>query len=181
MRIVAGKYRHRLLLWPDDEKNIRPTKDRIREAIFSSLGDIANLKALDLYAGSGAMGLEALSRGAKHSTFVDNNKIALETIKKNISSLKIASDEAKIMPMEDQKALALFIKDDICFDLIFIDPPYLFDNYENLINQFLNNKLLSKDGMIVIESQKNLSFDSAKWKSIRRYQYGEINVDILWR
>ena len=71
MRIVGGKYRHRLISFPDDANQTRPTKDRVREAIFSALGDISHARVLDLYAGSGAMGLEALSRGASHITFVD--------------------------------------------------------------------------------------------------------------
>lgn len=181
MRIVAGKYRHRLLAWPSDEKNIRPTKDRIREAIFSSLGDISGLKVLDLYAGSGAMGLEALSRGAIHSTFVDYNKIAIETVKMNIASLEITKNQAKVLPIEDKKALSLFIKEGEIFDIIILDPPYHFNNYEVLITTILDNTLLSKNGIIVIESQSKLSFDSTIWDKIRHYEYGEINVDIVWR
>lgn len=181
MRIVAGKYRRRLLLWPSDEKNIRPTKDRIREAIFSSLGDISGLKVLDLYAGSGAMGIEALSRGAIHSTFVDCNQIAIDTVKKNIASLGITQDQAKVLPLEDKSSLSLFIKDDEVFDLIFLDPPYHFDNYYQLTSFILDNKLLSKNGIIVIESQSNLTFDSTIWNKTRHYKYGDINVDIIWR
>ena len=71
MRVIAGIYRHRLLKWPDDVKHIRPTKDRIREAIFGALGDINGYTVLDLYAGSGAMGIEAISRGASKAIFVD--------------------------------------------------------------------------------------------------------------
>ena len=181
MRVVAGKYRHRILLWPNDEKNIRPTKDRIREAIFSSLGDIGGLKVLDLYAGSGAMGIEALSREAAHSTFVDHNQMAIETIKKNITSLGITQDQVKVLPLEDKKALTFFIKDGEVFDLIFLDPPYHFHDYYELISFILDNKLLSKNGMIVIESQSNLTFDSITWKKTRHYKYGDINVDIIWR
>ena len=71
MRVIAGKYRHRLLKWPEDVAHIRPTKDRIREAIFGALGNIDGFVCLDLYAGSGAMGIEALSRGASKSIFVE--------------------------------------------------------------------------------------------------------------
>ncbi len=181
MRIVAGKYRRRLLMWPNDEKNIRPTKDRIREAIFSSLGDISGLRVLDLYAGSGAMGIEALSRGAIHSIFVDCNQIAIDTIKKNISSLGITQNQAIVLPFEDKKALSIFIKEGETFDLIFLDPPYHFNNYYEFISLILDNKLLSKNGMIVIESQSNLVFDSTIWKKTRHYKYGDINVDIIWR
>ena len=97
MRIVGGKYRHRLISFPDDMAHTRPTKDRIREAVFSALGDINGYRVLDLYAGSGAMGIEALSRGAKHATFVDVSALAIKTIKDNITSLKIDPSEYEII------------------------------------------------------------------------------------
>ena len=87
MRIVGGKYRHRLISFPDDMAHTRPTKDRIREAVFSALGDISGYRVLDLYAGSGAMGIEAISRGAKHCYFVDKNNIAINCVKENLNSL----------------------------------------------------------------------------------------------
>ena len=93
MRIVGGKYRHRQIIYPNDMEHTRPTKDRIREAIFSAIGDIDGFDALDLYAGSGAMGLEALSRGAKKCAFVDVSSVAIKTIKDNISNLKINNEE----------------------------------------------------------------------------------------
>ena len=82
MRIVGGKYRHRLINYPNDMEHTRPTKDRVREAIFSALGDISGARTLDLYAGSGAMGLEALSRGASHITFVDISPLAIKDVLK---------------------------------------------------------------------------------------------------
>ena len=85
MRIVGGKYRHRLIVFPDDMEHTRPTKDRIREAIFSAVNNINDYNALDLYAGSGAMGLEALSRGAKFCAFVDVSNLAIKVIKALIS------------------------------------------------------------------------------------------------
>ena len=78
MRVIAGVYRHRLLKYPENRLDIRPTKDRIREAFFSSLGDISGKTFLDLYAGSGSMGIEAISRGASKSYFVDNNLLSLK-------------------------------------------------------------------------------------------------------
>ena len=86
MRVIAGKYRHRILKWPDDAAHIRPTKDRIRESIFGALGNIEGKICLDLYSGSGAMGIEALSRGALKAIFVDINPIALNTTKDNLKS-----------------------------------------------------------------------------------------------
>ena len=81
MRVIAGELRHRKLVYPENNPNIRPTKDRIREAFFSSLGDISEKSFLDLYAGCGAMGIEAISRGVSRAYFVDNNKESLHYIK----------------------------------------------------------------------------------------------------
>lgn len=181
MRIIAGKYRHRLLFWPDDVKNIRPTKDRIREAIFSSLGDLSDLKVLDLYAGSGAMGIEALSRGAKHATFVDNNKMAVETIHQNLQSLDITSDEAAVLSCNDHQAIDTFIQKKESFDVIFLDPPYQQGEYQLIIDLLLSNNLLSTHGIIVIETQRNIEFKNEFYQKRKDYHYGEIMVIILWR
>ena len=128
MRIVGGLYRHRLIDYPNDAEHIRPTKDRIREAIFSAVGDLTNFKGLDLYSGSGAMGIEGLSRGASHMVFVDHNKIAIETTKKNIASLGIKN--AEVLFMEDLVALEKFHQEKRSFDVVFLDPPYKLGKYE---------------------------------------------------
>ena len=109
MRVIAGEYRHRKLLYPENNVNIRPTKDRIREAFFSSLGDIEGKSFLDLYAGCGSMGIEAISRGARYSTFVDMNNESISYVRKNIDSLHI-NDKAEILKMMDEVALAKFKK-----------------------------------------------------------------------
>ena len=121
MRIVGGIYKRRLITYPDDASHIRPTKDRVREAIFSALGDLTDYVGLDLYSGSGAMGIEGLSRGCSFMTFVDINKLAIEVTKKNISSLNIKN--AKVLFMSDESAINEFIKNKKQFDIIFLDPP----------------------------------------------------------
>ena len=177
MRVVGGLYRHRLLEWPDDEINIRPTKDRIREAIFSSLGDLTNKVVLDLYSGSGAMGIEAISRNAKSCTFVDNNKVALSTTKKNIDNLKI--NNAEIISGNDFDVLEGFINKKQ-FDLIILDPPYQKGRYIELLDYIIDKKLISKSGVFVIESQSNLDYEKYNFSKVKRFHYGEINVDILY-
>ena len=118
MRIVGGIYRHRLINYPDDAEHIRPTKDRIREAIFSALGDLSNMKGLDLYSGSGAMGIEALSRGCSFMTFVDMNKVAINTTKGNLQSLGI--NNAEVLFMKDVDAIKMFIDRKEKFDIVFL-------------------------------------------------------------
>ncbi len=179
MRVVGGIYRHRLIEFPDDAKHIRPTKDRIREAIFSALGDLSGYKGLDLYSGSGAMGIEALSRGCSFMTFVDVNKLAIETTKKNISSLKITNVE--ILFQDDMSAIDRFIKERRVFDIVFLDPPYKEGKYEELVDLFLKNDLLSEHGIIVMESDRDIKVDESLFTKVRYYKYGEIKVMILWR
>lgn len=177
VRVVAGKYRHRLLIYPDDAAHIRPTKDRIREAVFSSLGPLYGLKVLDLYSGSGAMAIEALSREAEFAYLVDNSKIAISTINKNIANLGI--NNAKVLFLSDFEALEQFKKEGIKFDLIFLDPPYKEGKYEEVISYLLNNNLLNPNARIVTECDHDLDFYLFTFKKIKTYQYGEIKVNVL--
>lgn len=180
MRIIAGKYKRRLITWPEDVAHIRPTKDRIREALFSALGDLTDKTVLDLYAGSGAMGIEALSRGAKHATFVDNNKIAIKTTKSNLESLGI-KNEANVIFSSDEIAVNDFIKNKIEFDLVIMDPPYEKGRYEEIINKFIENTLFSENAILVTESNRVINIDDTYFKRKKEYHYGEIIVTIFWR
>ena len=180
MRVIAGKYRHRILKWPDDNR-IRPTKDRIREAIFGALGNIEGKYVLDLYSGSGAMGIEALSRGASKSIFVDINPIALDTTKDNLKSLGISSLEGEVLALEDIKAIERLSKEQYEFDLIILDPPYKEGKYADIIYLLKENELISDNGIIVIESDHQIELDTSEYQKVRDYKYGDIRVKILWR
>ena len=181
MRVIAGKYRHRILIWPDDAKHIRPTKDRIREAIFGALGNIEGKVALDLYSGSGAMGIEALSRGASKSVFVDFNQVALDTTKQNLKSLGITTYEATVLALEDIKAIDKLASEQYKFDLIILDPPYKEGKYSDIIYLLKEKELISDNGIIVIESDHQIELDTSEYQKMRDYKYGEIRVKILWR
>ena len=181
MRIVGGKYRHRLILFPDDMAHTRPTKDRIREAIFSALGDIIGAKALDLYAGSGAMGLEALSRGAKHCAFVDISPLAIKTIKANIDNLKINNEEYQLIKDKDVNALELFKNNRQKFSLVFLDPPYEQGQYQQIVELLVNDDLLENNSVIVIEANRDVNLENIEYQKKKEYHYGDINVFIYWR
>ena len=178
MRIVAGKYRHRLIEYPDDALHIRPTKDRIREALFSSLGDISHLTVLDLYAGSGAMGLEALSREAKECVFVDNNKIAIKTIKNNIANLGV--ENYLLLFENDKDALVELENKGYKFDIVILDPPYKSESYIDVIHYLQDRGLLNSGARIVTECNRPLDFSSIKTKNIKEHRYGEIIVNVLY-
>jgi len=181
MRIVGGKYRHRLISFPDDAEHTRPTKDRVREAIFSALGDVNGYRVLDLYAGSGAMGLEALSRGAVHTTFVDISVLAIKAIKDNVASLKIPESEYEIIRNKDVLAIESFKQKDAQFDLVILDPPYEEGKYEEIVNQLFNNNLLSDKAIIVMEANRPITLEKIDYQKNKEYHYGDILVYIYWR
>ena len=178
MRIVGGKYRHRIIIYPDDATHTRPTKDRVREAIFSAIGDISNARVLDLYAGSGAMGIEALSRGASHCTFVDISPIAIKTIKENLNNLKIDNNEYEVIKNKDISAIESFKNK---FDLIILDPPYEEGQYELIVNLLKEKDLLNEHSIIVMEANRSIKLENIDYIKNKEYHYGEINVFIYWR
>ena len=181
MRIVAGKYRHRNIIYPDDATHTRPTKDRVREAIFSAIGDISDARTLDLYAGSGAMGIEALSRGASHVTFVDISPIAIKTIKANLDSLKVSSNEYEIIKDKDTNALELLKQKGNKFNLIILDPPYEEGQYELIIERMKELDLISENAILVLEANRLVKLENIEYSRNKEYHYGEIMVFIYWR
>ena len=119
MRVIAGEFRGRPLKAPTG-RDTRPTADRVREALFSILGDVAGLRVLDLFAGSGALGIEALSRGAASATFVESNRRAADTIAANLRTVGDPPAEVRI---EDATAFLRRAAGQP-YDLVFADPPY---------------------------------------------------------
>ena len=181
MRIVGGKYRHRQIIYPDDVNQTRPTKDRVREAIFSALGDISNARVLDLYAGSGAMGIEALSRGASHCTFVDISNNAIKVIKENIQNLKIPESEYDVIKNKDFNAFDIFKNNKLKFDLVILDPPYEEGKYEEVLKTMIDGDLLNEEAIVVMESNRPISLENIDYQKNKEYHYGEIMVNILRR
>ena len=179
MRVIAGNYRHRKLVWPSDT-SIRPTKDRVKEAIFSALGDINSLTFLDLYAGSGAMGIEAISRGASYVDFVDKNINAIKCIKQNINTLRIDSNFYHIHQGNDIEILSHFIINNKKFDIIFLDPPYKEGKYKEIVDMIIEYNLLNENAIIITECDKENKLD-IECRKTKSYKYGETFVNIYWR
>lgn len=182
MRIVGGKFKRRLIEFPEENNadfETRPTKDRIREAIFSALGnDMEGEVVLDLFAGSGSLGLEALSRNAKQAYFVDASKAAIQAIQHNVQLLDIKN--ATILKKDYQKALEYFLENHIQFSLVFLDPPYKMDVYLEILDFLEKHDLLLNSARIVLESDHPIMVNSLSY-SARHYQYGFIHVQILSR
>ncbi|MFH1414014.1 MAG: 16S rRNA (guanine(966)-N(2))-methyltransferase RsmD [Candidatus Omnitrophota bacterium] len=122
MRITSGKYKGRVLKTP---KEIRPTQEKVRKAVFDILGDIEGLSFLELFAGSGAIGFEAVSRGAGELTLVEHNRICFAAINKNIEYLKISN--CRVFCLDVERAVKSLHKNKKQFDIIFLDPPYYND------------------------------------------------------
>lgn len=150
MRIISGLARGTKLYTLEGE-NTRPTLDRVKEPLFSIIQNyIKDSVVLDLFAGSGALGLEALSRGAEKAILCDKSYEAIEIIKKNINKTHF-EEKTKVLCMDYKKCLSSVNEK---FDLIFIDPPYKNDIAVNSVRIILENNLLSEDGIIIIETDE---------------------------
>jgi 16S rRNA (guanine966-N2)-methyltransferase len=123
VRVIAGRFGGRRLSAPRGART-RPTSDRVREALFSVLGDLEGARVLDLFAGSGALGIEALSRGAAEATFVDSAPVALRALRDNLTALEIGTDAAEVRRADARGFLRSARKAGREYDLVFLDPPY---------------------------------------------------------
>jgi 16S rRNA (guanine966-N2)-methyltransferase len=147
LRVVAGRFKGRRLAAPRGTRT-RPTADRVREALFSMLGDVGGARVLDLYAGSGALGIEALSRGADSAVFVERDAQAVAAIERNLAAV---GAEATVLR---QDVVRFLTRADGAFDLVFCDPPY--DSASRLAGPLADRlpALIAEDARIVTESDK---------------------------
>ena len=174
IRITGGENRSRLLETPNTTLT-KPTMDKVRAAVFNALGDsVKFVRVLDLFAGSGSYGFEALSRGAKEATFVDSSFEAIKAIKKNAANLN--KENVEIISSD---VLAFLSQNSKEFDIIFADPPYKLDVYETLVKTLIERKIVSDGGIIVLESERELNIDESLFKSVRFYKYGLAKIYIL--
>jgi len=156
VRVIAGKCRGMRLVAPRGFTT-RPTSDRVKEALFSILSSADRLqtaRVLDLCAGSGALGIEALSRGAEIAVFIEKDRAALEALRKNLAQtgLKRCS---QIMAMDCQQALKHLIQQQMRFSLVLFDPPYQADLYTSVIST-VGSSLMAPDGLLVAEAAERL-------------------------
>lgn len=150
LRIISGEFKGRLINVPDS-KFVRPMTDRVRETLFNLLNNRINfegIKALDIYSGSGALGLECLSRGAKEVHFVEKNFSIYENLQKNIESLNV-SGNCVTYKMDALKFSDSFY--DMNYDLILADPPFFKEDIYNVVDRISANKYLSEGGLMIIE------------------------------
>lgn len=178
MKVISGLYKGRRIEGFDID-GTRPTMDRVKESLFSMIqNNIRDSIILDLFSGSGNLGIEALSNGAKYAYLVDKNFKAIDTINKNIKNIGI--NNCRIIKDDYKSALLYFKDNNIKFDLIFLDPPYKTDYIEKSINLIVEYDLLNKDGLIIVE---NDSIDRIvypeKFVCVKNKKYGDKWVVIL--
>lgn len=177
MRIIAGKAKGRKLI-PPATMETRPTLDRVKEAMFSMIqGYIPDAVVVDVFAGTGSLGLEAASRGAKEVYLVDKSPVTFPLLKENVNNLKF-QDFCTPLNMDSYEALRSLAKKEKKFDIIFIDPPYCKEMIPEAIKIVKENDMLVKDGIIVtkIDTVEEIYDGYEDIKLIRSKKYGNTTV-----
>lgn len=175
MRVIAGEAKGRKLKAPRGNK-IRPTSDRVKEALFNIIAPrVAGSMFLDLYAGTGNVGIEALSRGCSRAVFVENDPVAIRFIKYNLKQTCLF-DRAKVICADVQKAFDIMSGSHRMFDIIFLDPPYFLKVIKKDIERA--GRLLNGGGILVLESNKNAVNESnvGNLKLTREEHYGDTKL-----
>lgn len=174
MRIISGKYKGKYITG-FDINGTRPTMDRVKESLFGMIQDyISDSSCLDLFAGSGSLGIEALSCGAKECYFVDNNINIINILKKNINTI----ENAFIIKKYFKNALKEFSNQNKTFDVIFLDPPYKLNLINPAINIILENNLLKDNGIIICEYETE-EINTNNLKIFKERKYGSKKIIIL--
>ena len=179
MRVITGIARGRRLKEPNGMET-RPTADRVKEAIFSSIQfEVEGRKVLDLFGGTGQMGIETLSRGATHCTFVDLQKQAVAIIRENVNSTGFA-DQSTVIQGD---ALAFLSRCREKFDLIFLDPPYDSGLLEKAMELIATIDIVSENGIIVCENGSNSGWPvvAEPYRMQKEYRYGKIRTALYRR
>jgi len=180
MRVIGGRAKgQRLDSLPGE--NTRPTLDRVKESMFNMIQlHLYNAKVLDLFGGSGALGIEALSRGAKECCFTDEHRGSIRVIEENLKKTKFTA-QSKILLMDFRRALETLSKEKASFDLIFLDPPYGTGRLEEALEIIAKKSLLAPEGIMIIEQDKKEALKIGEeyfilWKERK---YGNTVIRIL--
>ena len=174
MRVISGKLKGRVLKGYNIE-GTRPTMDRVKESLFAIIQwFLDDSIVLDLFAGSGNLGIEAISNGASKCYFVDNNKECIKVINDNINTFKI-NNQSVVLNKDYLKALNDF---NVKFDIIFIDPPYKYNIKKELLDIILNNNLLNNNGIIVFEYSNDEEINNNNFKLLKNKKYGDKFISV---
>lgn len=181
MRIIAGKYAKRNLFTLKSNKT-RPTSDKVKESLFNSLGQFFNGGAvLDLYGGSGALAIEAVSRGFDHAVITDINYAAVQIIKKNVA-LTHEEEKFEVFKMSDKVALKFLNEHDYHFDIVFLDPPYAKQKITKIMAKIDKLNLLNSKAILVCETDDDTKLEDVNgFTLIKEHHLGKTIVRIYQR
>ena len=175
MRVISGKYKGKKLIGFDID-GTRPTMDRVKESLFGIIqNNIKNSVVLDLFAGSGSLGIEAISNGASEVYFIDNNIELINIIKKNTSGI---NEKMHIMKSDYRNALELIKNSNIKFDIIFLDPPYKLNLINDCLEKIVEYNLLNENGIVVCEYETE-NIENNTLKLIKDRKYGSKKIKIF--
>ena len=170
MKIISGEFKGRVVKGYDID-GTRPTMDRVKESLFGMIqGSVKNSIVLDLFAGTGNLGLEAISNGASFCYFNDNNIKCTSLIEKFCSELRI-KEKVRILKMHYDKALHFLLDNHVKFDIVFLDPPYKMECLNEIVNFILSNEMINKNGIVVCEVD-TLYLDIHGLEKIKEKKYG---------
>jgi 16S rRNA (guanine(966)-N(2))-methyltransferase RsmD len=178
MRVLSGKYKGKRL-YAGKDLSIRPTTNRIKETIFNILYDFcSNKNVIDLFSGSGSLGIEALSRGAASVTFLEHSESSLKVLKQNINLLGIDLSQSKIVKSD---VFDYCQRTSSTFDLILIDPPFNFPELQKLIDLIFSHKILENDGILVIQHEISnpLNEQNQKYKIVKQKKIGRSIISFI--
>jgi 16S rRNA (guanine966-N2)-methyltransferase len=176
MRVIAGRYGGRRLRAPRGRAT-RPTSDRVREALFSMLGDVRGARVLDLFAGTGALAIEALSRGAESAVLVERDARALAALQANLDALELAGERVRVLATDVAGALQTARTRRETYDLIFIDPPYRQAHEYSTQLQTALAGLLATPARVVVESDRRAPLE-LELALARERRYGDTLIRI---
>jgi 16S rRNA (guanine966-N2)-methyltransferase len=176
MRVIAGRLGGRRLKAPKGTAT-RPTSDRVREALFSMLGDVEGASVLDLFAGTGALGIEALSRGARRAAFVERDASVVRILSANLDDLEIPREAAEVRRMDALAALRSAQLSKETYDLVFIDPPYREAPTWGPELSAMLPSLLAPDARVVVESDRRAPLE-LELPIEREKRYGDTSITI---
>ncbi|HEU0251142.1 MAG TPA: 16S rRNA (guanine(966)-N(2))-methyltransferase RsmD [Solirubrobacteraceae bacterium] len=178
MRVIAGSLGGRRLSAPRGQERTRPTSDRVREALFATLGEIEDASVLDLFAGTGALGIEALSRGASSALFVERDRAALQVLRENLEALELLAPRARVRAGEALAALRAARRRGETYDLVFLDPPYgQAGELEGPLSATLP-AILEPAARVVVESDRRSPLVLEPLAPLREKRYGDTLITI---
>jgi 16S rRNA (guanine966-N2)-methyltransferase len=173
IRVIAGIYKGRKLKYSKDSE-IRPTSQLVKESLFNIIGNekIAGSYFLDGFCGTGAIGIEAISRGASYVAFIDNNEIAIRLLKENLNICEI-KEGYEIIKMEFNRGVIELSKKGIFFDIVFIDPPYELLNFADPLKTVWKRKILKKEGIAIVQHSSRINYTPKYYELIKKRVYGD--------